>query len=161
MGLTGLRKLKSIDRDHLVGREAVVQLANLDIFNVHTGLGDSSAGCMARHAEAHQINCAGVVELVGIGGHSLASDQNGLILQVWAGIKELLGDNDGSGTTIRGRAALKLGEGLKDHGCLHHLLEAVFVLELRIGVTFGVLMVDAGDFSEILVLCAVSKESRY
>jgi hypothetical protein len=42
-----------------------------------------------------------------------------------------------------------------DHGRFHDLFEGVDVFELRVGVSLGVFVVDAGNFGEVFVLCAV------
>lgn len=157
VGLARFAQLECVDGDHFIGREAVVQLAHLNVLHVHACFGNGGTACMARHAEAHQIDGATVVYLVGVAGKSLSGNQDRLFLQVGTRIEELLRDDDRGGTAIGGWAALKLGERFVNHGRVHHLIQGVLLLELRVGVTLGVLVINASDLRKVLVLRAISR----
>ncbi|KAK1841186.1 hypothetical protein CCHR01_16172 [Colletotrichum chrysophilum] len=153
--LAGLREAKRVEDDHLVGGEAVVQLDDLDVVLRDAGLGQGGLDGVLRHLEAHEVNGGAGEERGGVGGEALARDEDGLVLEVGALVKEGLGDEDGGGAAVGGRAALQLGEGRKDLGGLEDLLLGVDVLELGVGVAGGVLVVDAGDLGKVLGLGAV------
>lgn len=85
----------------------------------------------------------------------MTCDEDGLGFEVWAGVEEILRDENGCGAPVGCGATLELGEGFVDHGCLHDLFEGVNVFELGVWVSLGVFVVDAGDFSEVLCLGSV------
>ena len=157
MGLSDRGETQSLDGDHLVGREAVVELANLDVVGGNLGLSQSGLSSLLRHGEADELDSALVEEVGAVSGKALASNQDGLGLQLGTGVEEGLRDEDGGGSAIRGGAALELGEGLMEHTRLEHLLQGVLILELRVRVLLGVFMVDTADLSEILNLGAVPR----
>ena len=97
---SGLAQFKGVDGDHLVGREAVVQFAHLDILHINTSLGGGSSAGLAGHAKTHQVNRAAVVECGVVGSQLLAGNLDCLVLEVGASIQESLGDDDGSSTSV-------------------------------------------------------------
>lgn len=128
-----------------------MELDDLDILGGDAGLLHGDVGGVLGHLEAEQVNGALGEQRGGVGGEALAGDEDGLALEVGAGVEELLGDEDGGGTTVGGRAALELGEGVEDGGRLEDLLLGVDLLELRVGVVGGVGVVDAGNLGKVLV----------
>lgn len=155
MGLSLWRETEGLDGDHLVGAEAVVQLAHLDVVGGDLGFLHGALGGQLAHAVADELDGAAAEELRLVSGEALAGDEDGLALELGAGVKEGLRDEDGGGGAVGRGAALQLCEWLMDHGRLHDLLERVFVLELRVGVVLGVCVVDASDFGKVLKLGAV------
>lgn len=152
VGLALLTKTEGINDNHLVGAEAVVQLDNLHVFGGDAGLAHGCLYSVLGHLIAHQVNGAAGKQAGSISGQALPSNLDGLSLEVRAGIKELLRDEDGSSASIRGRAALKLGERVEDLGCLHNLVEGIDLLELRVGILGRVGVVDASNLSKVLGL---------
>lgn len=155
VSLALLTQAKGLEDNHLVGGEAVVQLNNLDVVGGNLGLVHGNLDGVLGHAVAHQVNRALGEQAGVVGGKALAGNLDSLRLEVWAGIEESLGDDDGGSTTVRSRAALELGEGLKDGLGLHDLFAGVDLLELRVGVVGRVGMVDTGNLRKVLGLCAV------
>ena len=70
--------------------------------------------------------------------------------------EEGFGDNDGGGTAVGSRAALKFSEGRVDASGLEDLVEGVDVVELGVWILSGVGVVDTGDFGEVIWGGAVS-----
>lgn len=149
------REAESIDNDHLVGGETVMNLNNLDIVWSHLRLLHGDLDGVGGHLVAHEVDGGLGKEGWSVGSEALASDEDGLGLEVWSGIEEVLGNQDSGSSTIRGWAALKLGEWRKDHWCVHDLLLGVNILELGVWVALGVLVVDASDLCEIWSLSSV------
>lgn len=155
VGLARLAEAEGIDYDHLVGGETIVKLADLDVLSGNTGLGHGGLGGVGGHVATEKIHRGAGEEAGSVSGQSLTGDEDGLALKVWAGVKELLGDENSGSTTIAGWAALKLGKGLEDHWRVHDLLKGVFLLELRVWVALAVLVVDTRDLSKVLILSTV------
>jgi hypothetical protein len=86
----------------------------------------------------------------------LASDEDGLFFEVWARVEEVLGDENGCGSSVRRGAALQFCEGLVNHGRIHDLFESIDIFELGVGISLGVLVVDAGDFGEVFIFGSIS-----
>lgn len=150
VGLSRLREAERVEDDHLVGTEAIVKLDNLDILGSDAGLAHGLLDGKSGHVLADEVDGAAGEEAGGVGGDALSGNKNSLGLEVRAGVEEGLGDKDGSSTTVGGRAALKLGERLKDHGRLRDLLAGVDLLELGVRVVGGVSVVDAGNLGEVI-----------
>jgi len=157
VGLADGSETQGLNSDHLVGGEAVVEFADLNIIGGNLGLSKSSLSSLLGHGESDELDSALVEEVGAVSGKALASNQDGLGLQLGTGVEEGLRDEDGGGSAIRGGAALELGEGLMEHTRLEHLLQGVLILELRVRVLLGVFMVDTADLSEILNLGAVPR----
>lgn len=150
------RQPQEVDGDHLVGAEAVVQLAHAAVARLDAGLGVGRPGGVLRHLAAHEVDGAAGEERGRVGGQALARDEDSLLLEVRPRVQEGLGDQHRGGAAVGRRAALQLGQGLVDHGGLLDLLEAVDVLELRVGVLHAVRMIDASDLGEVFCFGAVS-----
>ncbi|KAB8670408.1 hypothetical protein FH972_026321 [Carpinus fangiana] len=144
-----------VDDAHLVGGEAVVQLAYLDVARLDAGLGECRLRGALVHAVAHEVDGGAREDRLRVGHHALAGDEDGLLLEVRPGVEEGLGDEHGGGAAVGGGAALQLGEGLEDGGRVHDLLVGVLLLELRVGVALGVLVVDARNLGKVFLLRAV------
>lgn len=149
------REPESIDNDHLVGGETVVNLDNLHVVWSHLGLLHGDLDGVGGHLVAHEVDCGLGEEGWCVGGEALARDEDGLGLEVRTGVEEVLRNQNSSSSSIRGWAALELGERSKDHRCVHDLLLGVNVLELGVWVALGVLVVDARDLSKIWCLSSV------
>jgi hypothetical protein len=113
--------------------------------------------CELSHSKAHEIDSGSREQGRVIGSQALPGNQNGLLLQVRTSIEERLRNENGSSTTIGSRAALELSERRVDHRSLENLVQGVDVLELRVWVSLGMLVVHTGNLSEILRLSAISK----
>src|SRR3990172_411328 len=138
--------------DHLVRREAVVQLDHVHVLRPQAGLLVHPLRRQPRHLAADQGDRALALERVRrVGHHRLADDLDRLVLQR-VPAHELLAGKDGGGGTVGGGAALELGERRVDHRRGQDLLQRVLVLELRVGVVHGVAVVLEADLRELLRL---------
>jgi hypothetical protein len=75
---------------------------------------------------------------------------------MWAGVEEILGDEDGSGTSIRGWATLKFRERFVDHGGLEDLFESIDIFKLGVRVSLRMFVVNASNFCEVLLRGSIS-----
>lgn len=152
--LTGVRQTHGVNGDQLVGREAVVQLDNLDIVSGHLGLLEDILGGLSGHVRADKLNGVLGEELGGIGGHGNAGNLDSLVLEMGVLLDELLGANDNSGSSVRGGAAVQLGQ-VVDLGGVLDLVQGVDGLELGVGVSRRVLVVGLGNSVEALGVTVV------
>ena len=107
----GFAEAQGVQGDHLVRREAVVQLADPHVFRVDARFGAGGACGKLRHAEPHQVDGRAVEEIGSVGGEVLACYLYRLRTKVWASVEEIFGDDDGGGAAVGRGAALEFCEG--------------------------------------------------
>ena len=104
------------------------------------------------HLVAHEVDGGCGRRGGGVGREALARDQDGLVLQVGAGVEE------GRETRTAAAPPSEVGQhcsfvrGSWIMVDFMILLEGVYVLELRVWVLWRVRVVDAGDFGEVFSL---------
>lgn len=109
MGCPLLAQSQGVERDKLVGGEAVVQLADADVGGGDARLGHRGGGGVGAHAVADEGDAACVEKVGGVGREGLAGYEDGLGAEVGAGVEEGFGDDDGGGGAVTGGAALEFG----------------------------------------------------
>lgn len=114
---------QGVERDELVGGEAVVQLADADFLRGHAGFGHGGRGGVGAHAVADERHAAGVEEVGSVGREGLAGYQDGLGAEMWALLEEGFGDDDCGGGAVARGTALQFGQGLVDHRARLDLLQ--------------------------------------
>jgi hypothetical protein len=145
-----LAEAQPFDSDELVRREAIVQLAHLDVFGRDFGFAKRCLSSALTHVEADEIHGGAREELWAVGHELLSGHQDSLTSQVRLAVKEFLRDNDRCSGAVAGRTALQLGERVVDHRRLLNLFESIFLLELSVRVPLRMLMTDPRDLREVL-----------
>ena len=142
--------------DQLVGAEAVVQLADVDLLGGDPGLLVGLVGGGLRHVGADDRHAVGVLgEGRGeVGDHRLAGDLDRLVPEPVL-VDVALGGDDRAGRAVGGRRALQLGQRVVDHLRRLDVLERVLVLELGVGVVDRVLVVLPADPGVVVGVRAV------
>jgi len=97
VGLAWRAQAESVDGDHLVGGEAVVQFADLDLVGSDAGLLHGFLGRVCAHAVADELDAALVECGWRVSGQALARDEYCLALKMRTSVKEGLGNENGGG----------------------------------------------------------------
>jgi hypothetical protein len=159
MRLPRLTQAQGIQRNHLIGTKAIMQLNHPHIPRRQPRLRQRLVGRTLAHAVADQLDAAAIEQVGRVGREALSRNHHGLGLEVWAGVEEGLRDQHGGCSAVGRWAALELGERLVDHGRRLDLLERVLILELTVWVVFAVGVVDAAYFSKVFGFGSVSVET--
>ena len=151
VGFPPLRQAQGVERDELVGREAVVELADADVGRGDAGFSQRGARRVRGHVGTDQGDGGPVEEARGVGGEGLAGDENGVLEEekVRSSLQEGGRDDNGGRRAIGGGAALQFGEGWVDQRGGVDFGNRVRGAELGVGFVGRVQVVDARDFSEI------------
>jgi hypothetical protein len=142
--------------DQLVGAEAVVQLADIDLVGAYLSLLVGALGGQLRHVGADDRHAVGVLgEGRGeVGDHRLTGDLDRPVPEVVL-VDVALGGDDRAGRAVGGRRALQLGQRVVDHLRVLDVLQRVLVLELGVGVVDRVLVVLPADPGVVVGVGAV------
>lgn len=142
----------------LIGREAIVKLAHIELFGDLTLLKAKFlvdfAGALARHVCSNKTHGGLAKCRLGISGHVYRQDLHGLVLKTMLK-HEFLGANDRTGSSIGGRAALKFGEWFMNLGAILDLLEGVSISELAVRIVHTMKMVLVRHLGEMIFICAI------
>lgn len=149
MSLPLLTEPQSLQQNELVRREAIVQLADLDIFGGNTSLAHSSLRRSLGHVKTDEIHRARREKSRRVGHQLLACHQDRLAAQVRFSIEESLRDDDRRSCPVARGTALQLRDRVVDHGRLFHFLQSVLLPKLSVGVALRVLVADASYLGEI------------
>ena len=132
--------------DQLVRGEAVVELADVDLLGRGARLLVGPPRRLLRHVIADDPDAVGVLVEARrhVGHHRLPGDLDRAVAETVL-IHETLGRDDRARRAVRGGRALELGQRLVDHLGRLDVLDRVLVLELRVRVVHGVLVVLPAD----------------
>jgi hypothetical protein len=142
--------------DQLVGAEAIVELADVDLVWADLGLLVGQPRRRLRHVRADDRHAVGRLVEGGaeVGDHRLADDLDRPVPEPVL-VDVALGGDDGAGRAVGGRRALQLGQRVVDHLRRPDVLQRVLVLELGVGVVDRVFVVLPPDPGEVVGVGAV------
>ena len=146
MRLALLRETQAFQQNQLVGREAVVQLADFDIFGRNSRLTHRRLRSPLGHVKSNKIHRAAGEQSRRVGHELLAGYQDRLVAKVRLAVEEFLRDDDCCSCSVACWAALQFRQGVVDHGRVGDFFQSVLLLELGVGVPLRVLVAYPRDF---------------
>ena len=155
MRLAMLAQPQRIQRHHLIGAKAIVQLAHPHIPRRHARLLHRPPRRRLAHLIPDQIDRTPREQRRRIRRHRLSGHEDRTGPELRPARQERFTDDHGRRAAVGGRAALQLRERLVNGGAALDLLEGVDVAELAVGVVGAVQMVDPCDLREVAGLRAV------
>src|SRR5450432_640695 len=150
LGLALTAEAESFVGDDLVGREAVVELADLHVGRPEARLLVDLLRGIHRQVVADHLDQAPLEARFVVGGHRLAGDPHRARMPVLA--REVVGAHDGRSAAACGRAALVASERVEDLFARHDLFDREAGVEERVRVVRRVLARLLADLREGLLL---------